>query len=388
MQKIKSRFGIAQKEVEIGWITMLATEAPLVLDSGEVIDNFPCAYFTYGTLNQDKSNAILICHGLSGDQYVAGIHPVTGRQGWWDRYVGPHKIIDTQTYFVICINVLGGCMGTFGPKTIDPSTGEPYGLRFPMITIADMVRVQAMLVSKLGIDQLFAVIGGSMGGMQVLEWMAQFKERVFAAIPIATSTRHTAQNIAFHEIGRYSIIADDNFCNGRYLAEKKFPGEGLAIARMTAHITYFSDSQLDRRFGRHLQKGEKFSYRFEQEFQIESYLHHLGKSFVEVFDPNSYLYISRAMDYFDLSRPHQGNLASAFQSYPSPVCVISFASDWLYPSIESVKIVHALNSIGAQVTYIDIPTDQGHDAFLMDVEIFQQVLTSFLENMKKKRGIS
>jgi len=257
-----------------------------------------------------------------------------------------------------------------------------------MMTIADMVRVQAMLVSKLGIDQLFSVIGGSMGGMQVLEWMVNFNERVFSAIPIATTARHTAQNIAFHEIGRYSILADDNFCSGRYLAEGKFPGEGLAIARMTTHITYFSDSQLDRRFGRNLQKGDTFTYRLEQEFQIESYLHHLGKSFVEVFDPNSYLYISRAMDYFDVSRPYQGNLADAFYSFKAPVCVISFTSDWLYPSFESAKIVHALTSIGVQVTYVDIPTDQGHDAFLLDVEMFQQVLMSFLENMKKKRGIS
>ena len=274
-------------------------DKPLRLDAGVELSPFQVAYKTYGELNAQRSNAILICHALSGDQYVIGTHPATGKPGWWESLVGPGKPIDTDRFFIICPNVLGGCMGTTGAASRNPATGEPYGLSLPVVTVRDMVRSQAMLLDQLGIETLLCVTGGSMGGMQVLQWAASYPERVFSALPLATAARHSAQNIAFHEVGRQAIMADPDWRNGRYLLEGTSPRRGLAVARMAAHITYLSDTALHRKFGRRLQNRETPTFGFDADFQVESYLRHQGSSFVERFDANSYLYITRAMDYFD-----------------------------------------------------------------------------------------
>ena len=344
-----------------------------------LIADFPVAYQTYGELNADKSNAIFVCHALTGDQYLAEPHPVTGKEGWWDLMVGPGKTIDTERYFVICPNILGGCMGTFGPKETNPETGKPWGLDFPVITIGDMVRCQVLLLDHLGIDKLFAVTGGSMGGMQVLEWASRYPERLFAAIPIAAAAHHSAQNIAFHEVGRQAIMADPDWCGGDYLNQGKNPTKGLAVARMAAHITYLSDQSLHRKFGRRLQDRDALTYGFDAEFQVESYLRHQGITFVDRFDANSYLYITRAMDYFDLAANHNGNLADAFKDTPVRFCVISFTGDWLYPTEENRRVVHALNSVAANVSFAEIESDQGHDAFLLDEPEFHRLLKGFLD---------
>lgn len=386
-QTIISTFGASFKEAEIGQIVTLATDKPLQLECGASISSFPLAYQTYGTLNEDKSNAILVCHGLTGDQYLAGTHPVTKRPGWWESMVGPGNILDTDRYFLICSNVLGGCMGSLGPKEINPETGTPYNLDLPIITIGDMVKAQALLLDYLGIEQLFSLIGASMGGMQVLEWVSAFPDRIFSAMIIATSARHTAQNIAFHEIGRQSILADPNWCNGHYLNERKYPSKGLAIARMTAHVTYVSDSALHRKFGRSLQDRDNVTYGFEADFQVESYLRHQGISFVDRFDANSYLYITRAMDYFDLASKYNGRLSDAFAGCNTLFCVVSFSSDWLFPTSESRMIVHALNAATANVSFIEVETDKGHDAFLLDEPQFMETMEGFLNGAAERRGV-
>jgi len=364
----------------------LGVEKPLKLDCGMEIADFSVAYQTYGELNADKSNAIFVCHALTGDQYLAEPHPVTGKEGWWDLMVGPGKTIDTERYFVICPNILGGCMGTFGPKETNSETGKPWGLDFPVITIGDMVRCQVLLLDHLGIDKLFAVTGGSMGGMQVLEWASRYPERLFAAIPIAAAAHHTAQNIAFHEVGRQAIMADPDWCEGDYLNQGKNPKKGLAVARMAAHITYLSDQSLHRKFGRRLQDRDALSYGFDAEFQVESYLRHQGITFVDRFDANSYLYITRAMDYFDLAANHNGNLAAAFKDTPVRFCVISFTGDWLYPTEENRRIVHALNSVAANVSFAEIESDKGHDAFLLDEPEFHRLLKGFLDGAGENKS--
>jgi homoserine O-acetyltransferase len=333
----------------------------------------------------------MVCHALTGDQYVAERHPVTGKPGWWETMVGPGRPVDTDRFFVICANVLGGCMGTTGPAEPDPATGRPYGLSFPVITIADMVRAQAMLLDHLGIEKLFCVIGGSMGGMQVLQWATAYPERVFAAIPIATAARHSAQNIAFHEVGRQAIMADPDWRGGDYHAAGTRPHRGLAVARMAAHITYLSEPALHRKFGRNLQNRQSVTYGFDADFQVESYLRHQGISFVERFDANAYLYITRAMDYFDLAAEHGDVLANAFRpaGRPTPVrfCLVSFSSDWLFPTPESRAIVHALNAVAANVSFVEIRTDKGHDAFLLDEPEFLQVIRGFIEGSAEHRGL-
>jgi len=301
--------------------------------------------------------------------------------------VGPGKVLDPERYFLICINVLGGCMGTTGPRDLDPSTGKPYGLSFPVITIADMVRAQVRVIDRLGIDQLFCVIGGSMGGMQVLQWAAAYPERVFSAVPIATAARHSAQNIAFHEVGRQAIMADPDWCNGDYLSEGRRPHRGLAVARMAAHITYLSEMSLHRKFGRNLQNRAALTFGFDADFQVESYLRHQGSTFVERFDANSYLYITRAMDYFDLAAEHGGVLAEAFRGTASRFCVMSFTSDWLFPTAESRALVQALNAVAANVSFVEIPTDRGHDSFLLDEPEFWAVLSGFLNGCAEHRGL-
>jgi len=371
-----------------GLRAILGVDAPLRLDSGAELGNFTVAYQTYGALNADKSNVILVCHALTGDQFAAGIHPVSGKAGWWNSLIGPGKTLDTERFFIICINILGGCQGTDGPQEVNPGTGEPWGVDFPVITIGDMVRAQAMLLDYLGIGQLFAVIGGSMGGMQVLQWAASFPERVFSAIPVATAARHSSQNIAFHEVGRQAIMADPDWCGGAYLVQGKRPHRGLAVARMAAHITYLSEPALHRKFGRRLQNRDEITYGFDADFQVESYLRHQGITFVDRFDANSYLYTTRAMDYFDLAEEYGGILANAFRDTKTRFCVFSFTSDWLFPTSGNREIVHALNAVAANVSFAEIQSDKGHDAFLLDEPEFFRVLAGFVDGAAELRGLA
>ncbi len=351
---------------------------PLKLDSGATLAPVDIAYETYGTLNADKSNAILICHALTGDQHVASNHPITGKPGWWTRAVGPGKPIDTERHFVICANVLGSCMGSSGPASINPATETPYAMRFPVITISDMVRAQVMLLDHLGIERLAATVGGSMGGMQALAWPTLYPERVEAAVVIASTARHSAQNIAFHEVGRQAIMADPNWRGGDYYADGTAPVAGLAVARMAAHITYLSEAGLTEKFGRRLQARDAKTFGFDADFQVESYLRHQGISFVERFDANSYLYITRATDYFDLAEDHGGSLALAFAKARARYCIISFDSDWLYPTAESRNIVHALHAAGKAATFVELSSPFGHDSFLLDAPEMNRVIDGFL----------
>jgi len=369
-------------------VVRFGADKPLKLDAGIELAPFQIAYQTYGTLNAARNNAVLVCHALTGDQHVANVHPVTGKSGWWEIMVGPDKPIDTNHYFVICANVVGACMGTTGPASINPNTGLPWGLDFPVVTIRDMVRAQAMLLDHLGIETLFAVTGGSMGGMQVLQWAASYPERVFAALPIACATRHSAQNIAFHEVGRQAIMADPEWRQGRYLIEGADPRRGLAVARMGGHITYLSDAALHRKFGRKFQDRSKPTFSFDADFEVESYLRYQGSSFVERFDANSYLYLTRSMDYFDLAADYDGVLANAFKDVKTRFCVVSFTSDWLFPTVESRAIVHALNATSARVSFAEIVTDKGHDAFLLDEPEFLTIVRAFLGSAGKARGLA
>ncbi|HVL71358.1 MAG TPA: homoserine O-acetyltransferase, partial [Beijerinckiaceae bacterium] len=322
------------------------------------------------------------------DQHVANVHPVTGKSGWWETLIGPGKPIDTNRFFVVCANVVGGCMGSTGPASTNPASGRAYGLDFPVVTIRDMVRAQAMLLTRLGIDQVFCVVGGSMGGMQVLQWVASYPERVFAAMPIATAARHSAQNIAFHEVGRQAVMADPDWRGGRYLEQGARPRKGLAVARMGAHITYLSEAALHKKFGRRFQDRAAPTFSFDADFQIESYLRHQGITFVERFDANSYLYLTRAMDYFDLAEDYGGVLANAFRGARTRFCVISFTSDWLFPTSDSRAVVHALNAAGASVGFVEVESDKGHDAFLLDEPEMFAISRGFIEAAARARGIS
>jgi homoserine O-acetyltransferase len=362
-------------------------EEPVPLDCGVDFGPITVAYQTYGELNDQRSNAILICHALTGDQFAAEPHPVTGKAGWWDLMIGPGRPIDTDRYFIICTNILGGCMGTTGPMELEGATGKPFGLNFPVITIGDMVRVQAALLDQLGIERLFAVAGGSMGGMQVLEWAARYPDRVFSALPIATSARHSAQNIAFHEVGRQAIMADPDWHGGAYYETGQRPVRGLSVARMAAHITYLSEPALHRKFGRALQDRNELTYGFDADFQVESYLRHQGITFVDRFDANSYLYVTRAMDYFDLAAGFDGVLAKAFRGTDTRFCVLSFSSDWLFPTAESRELVRALTSVAANVSSCEFETDRGHDSFLLDEPEFHRVVSGFLDGAASAAGL-
>jgi homoserine O-acetyltransferase/O-succinyltransferase len=378
---------LAAPAADAGQAIGFAASQPLTLDSGRVLSPFTVAFKTYGTLNAAKSNAVLICHALTGDQFAASRHPVTGKPGWWDLMIGPGKPIDTDRFFVVCPNVIGGCMGSTGPAEINPETGEPYGLGFPLITIRDTVRAQAMLLDVLGIERILCVLGGSMGGMQVLQWAASFPDRVVSAVPIAAAARHSAQNIAFHEVGRQAIMADPDWKGGSYQLHGTFPSKGLAVARMAAHITYLSETALQRKFGRALQNREAFSFAFRPDFRIESYLHYQGSSFVDRFDANSYLYITRAMDYFDLASDHGGVLAEAFRGTRTRFCIISFTSDWLFPSAENKHVAHALNAAAANVSFVEIKTDRGHDSFLLDEPEMFATVRGFLCSVAAQTGV-
>lgn len=351
--------------------------ASLPLDSGQVLDGVTVAYETYGELAADKANAILVFHALTGDQHVASPHPITGKPGWWDRMIGPGKPIDTNRFHVICANVIGGCMGSTGPAT-PAADGKPWGMRFPVITIRDMVRAQVALLDALGIGKLHAIVGGSMGGMQVLSCAANFPERAERVLAIAASARHSAQNIAFHEVGRQAIMADPNWREGDYYGSGKGPEKGLAVARMAAHITYLSEAGLTEKFGRRLQDRDAKSFGFDADFQVESYLRHQGIAFTDRFDANSYLYITRAMDYFDLAEEHGGRLADAFAGTAARFCVVSFDTDWLYPTAESRAIVHALNAAAAPVSFVELTAPFGHDSFLLEVPALDRVVQGFL----------
>ncbi len=369
-------------------VVRFGAQAALRLECQQDLAPYQIAYETYGELNAARSNAVLICHALTGDQYVASAHPVTGKPGWWTTMVGPGKPIDTERFFVICSNILGGCMGSTGPASLNPRTGKPYGLDFPVITIADMVDAQARLIDHLGIDTLFSVIGGSMGGMQVLEWAARYKDRVFTAVPLATAAWHSAQNIAFHEVGRQAVMADPEWAGGKYTEEGRTPRRGLSVARMAAHITYLSEEALQRKFGRNLQDRTTRTFSFDADFQVESYLRHQGSTFVDRFDPNSYLYITRSMDYFDMTTQNGGVLANAFRGTKTRFCVVSFTSDWLYPTRESKEIVQALNAVAANVSFVEIDSDKGHDAFLLEEPELFATMRGFLGSAAAKRGIA
>jgi homoserine O-acetyltransferase len=380
--------GLREVDAPNSLVVHFGADRPLKMDAGVSLSPLTIAYQTYGDLNANKSNAILVCHALTGDQHVANEHPITGKAGWWHTMVGPGRPIDTNRYFVIASNVIGGCMGTTGPASLNPATGRPYGLDLPVVTIKDMVHAQAMLIDHLGIDMLLCVAGGSMGGMQVLQWAASFPDRVFAAMPIATAARHSSQNIAFHEVGRQAVMADPDWRQGRYLEEGVIPTKGLAVARMAAHITYLSDEALQSKFGRKLQDRSAPTFSFDADFQIENYLRYQGTSFVDRFDANSYLYVTRACDYFDLAADYGGSLAHAFKDSKSRFCVVSFNSDWLYPTQASRAIVHALNAGGASVSFVDIETDRGHDAFLLDTPEFIATSRGFLDAAARARGIA
>ncbi len=369
-------------------VVTFPADRPLPLDSGGALAPLTVAYQTYGTLDAARANAVLVCHALTGDQHVANLHPVTGKPGWWTAMVGPGRPIDTDRLFVICANVVGGCLGTTGPASLNPATGRAYGLDLPIITIRDMVRAQAMLVDHLGIETLFCVAGGSMGGMQVLQWAALYPERVFSAMPIATGARHSSQNIAFHEVGRQAVMADPDWRQGRYLDHGTRPEKGLSVARMAAHVTYLSDQALHAKFGRKLQDRAAPTFSFDADFQIESYLRYQGRSFVERFDANSYLYMTRAMDYFDLAADFDGLLSRAFRGTKTRFCVVSFTSDWLFPTSEARAVVHALNAGGASVSFVEIETDKGHDAFLLDLPDLVATSRGFVESAARARGLA
>lgn len=353
----------------------------IVLESGEKLGPVTIAYETYGRLNSSADNAILITHALSGDSHVAGYYSKKdNKPGWWDFMVGRGRTFDTDKYFIICSNVLGGCMGTTGPGSINPNTGKTYNLSFPVVTIGDMVKVQKQLIDFLKVKKLLSVIGGSMGGMQALEWAIEYPDLVSSTIPIATTSRLGAQGIAFNEVGRQAIFADANWKNGDYLSHKCNPDLGLAVARMLAHITYLSEESMHHKFGRRLQERERYGYDFSTDFEIESYLRYQGESFIQRFDANSYLFITKAIDYFDLKRDY-GSLENAFKNVNSKFLVISFTSDWLFPTSQSKEIVRALNINRKHVSFCEIPSKYGHDSFLLRNEDMEQMISNFLSHV-------
>lgn len=360
---------------------LFAPPNPLRLAGGGELGPVTVSYETYGELSPQKDNAIFVCHALTGDAHVAGWHtPQDRKPGWWDEFVGPGKGLDTNRYFVICANVLGGCQGTTGPRSLNPQTGEPYGLNFPFMTVGDMVEVHAELVRSLGITKLLSVVGGSLGGMQVLEWTARYPQMIQSAVCMASAAKLTAQGIAFNAVGRRAICTDPNFHGGQYYDKAQGPNVGLALARMVAHITYLSDASIEMKFSRRLQAGDKLSYDMMRqiEFQVESYLHYQGKRFIERFDANSYLYLTRAMDYFDLAEG-RGSVAQALSQTNARFLVTSYTSDWLFPTIQSKELVRAMIEAGRHVTFIELESAYGHDAFLIEFEWLERLVRPFLE---------
>jgi len=369
--------------VETKTLRLIEADKPLELQCGKSLGPIDVAYESYGELNAARDNVIYICHALSGNAHVAGYNrPDDKKPGWWDAMVGPGKGIDTNKYFVICSNILGGCSGTTGPSSINPVTGRAYGLDFPIITIADMVKVQKLLLDRLEIKQVLAVIGGSMGGMQALQWAIGYPDFVKSAIVAASTTRLGAQSIAFDAVGRNAILADKNYADGQY-HKQPGPDAGLGIARMIGHITYLSEETMHRKFGRELRKTEEYRYDFKSEFAVETYLDHQGQVFVERFDANSYLYITKAMDYFDLTRDY-GSLQSAFAKTRTRFLIVSFTSDWLFTPAQSEDMVDALVADGKDISYCNIDTPYGHDAFLLEPEVLGKLLSGFLDRTHEK----
>ena len=373
------RGGVSVGIVKKQFFTFAEPPRGLTLESGARFGPITVAYETYGSMAPDGSNVVLVLHALTGDSHAAGIYQAEDpKPGWWDIMIGPGKGIDTDKYFVICSNILGSCMGSTGPPSIDPRTGRPYGLDFPVVTIGDMVAAQKALMDHLGIDHILAVIGGSIGGMQVLEWTLRYPEMVFAAVPLATTSRHSALAIAFNEVARQAIMADPNWNRGDYYQGPR-PNLGLAVARMIGHVTYLSDESLRQKFGRRLHKKSVFSFNFDADFQVESYLRYQGNKFVDRFDANSFLYITKAADYFDLQRQHgNGSLVKAFSKTKTKFLVISFSSDWLYPTYQSRSMVKAMKKNGLDVSFCEIEAQWGHDAFLLPIERLTSLITGFL----------
>jgi homoserine O-acetyltransferase/O-succinyltransferase len=369
-------------KVETKRFTFAYPPEELVLESGEKLGPVTIAYEAYGTLNGQKSNAILVLHALSGDAHAAGVSKEDGALGWWDNLIGPGKGIDTDKYFVICSNVLGGCRGSTGPSSVNPKTGKPYGTDFPLITIGDMVQAQTRLIDQLGIGKLLAVVGGSMGGMQVLQWMVSYPDRIQAAIPIATTLKHTPQQIAFNEVGRQAVMADPNWKNGNFYGNA-VPAKGLAVARMIGHITYMSDISMAEKFGRRT-RPEKEPFKFSADFEVEGYLRYRGDNFVKRFDANSYLYITKALDLFNILNGHR--LGDVFKGLKAKVFVVAFKSDWLYPAYQAQEIVKACKLAGVDASYCEINSTYGHDAFLLEIEQETQLIRDFLKTVSNENG--
>ncbi|MDO8726060.1 MAG: homoserine O-acetyltransferase [Candidatus Methanoperedens sp.] len=375
LQKVKPAQSIGL--VETRYFTFASFPDELILDSGEKLGPITLAYETYGRINAERSNAILILHALSGDAHVAGFHIGDEKPGWWDEMIGPGKAFDTDKYYVICSNVLGGCKGSTGPSSINPATNRPYGLDFPTITIKDMVKAQKYLIDNLGIEKLLCVVGGSMGGMQALQWAASYPEMVRSVIPIATTLKHSSQQIAFNEVGRQAIMADPDWNGGNYYSGVP-PSKGLAVARMIGHITYMSDTSMSEKFGRRIKDG-KIQSRFGAEFEVERYLHYHGDNFVKRFDANSYLYITKALDYFDLSNGK--TLFEVFKGIRAKFLIMAFKSDWLYPTYQSKEILKICKQAEIEATYCEINSTYGHDAFLLEIEEETHLVKHFLKRV-------
>jgi homoserine O-acetyltransferase len=373
--------GVVEKQV----FTFAEPPHEMILENGSKLGPVSIAYETYGSLTPARDNVVLIAHALSGDAHVAGYHREEDpKPGWWDIMVGPGKGIDTDKYFVVCSNILGSCMGSTGPSSLNPKTQKPYGLEFPVITIGDMVRAQRALMDHLGIQKILSVIGGSIGGLQVLEWAVQYPDIVFSAVPLATTARHSALAIAFNEVARQAIMADPHWNRGDYYDGKK-PDLGLAVARMIGHITYLSDDSMRKKFGRRLQDRSDFSFNFDADFQVESYLRYQGKKFVERFDANSFLYITKAADYFDIARQHDsGSIVRAFSKARARFLVVSFTSDWLYPTYQSKSLVQAMKKNGLDVSFCEIDAEWGHDAFLLPSDTLTNLIRGFLERAQRE----
>ena len=378
--RIKEKFGPEGREAEIGEVVRVATDAPFTLDCGRDVCDVPLAVQTYGKLNADKSNAVLVFHPLTCDQYLCGTHPVTGKPGWWQTAVGAGKPIDSDKYFVICANIIGGCMGSFGPKSVNPETGKPYGISFPVVTVRDMAAIHKPLLELLGIEELYALVGASLGGMMALEWALIYPRSFKRLILVASGYRQSPQNIAFNEIGRQAVMADPDWRGGNYLEEGAFPAKGLAVGRMSAHVTFMSSQAIEEKFGRGLQNIDAVRFGFDADFRIESYLRHQGMTFVDRFDPNSYLYLSRATDYFDVTRHGERPLATLMKPLKdAALSVISFSSDWRCPTEEARHIIHAAMAAGLRVSGVEVATDKGHDAFLLDEPAFYDILSGAME---------
>ncbi len=369
--------------VETEYFTFAYPPSSLPLELGEKIGQVTIAYETYGTLNKDKTNAVLIPHALSGDAHVAGTHPGDNKPGWWDDMVGPGKGIDTNKYFVICSNVLGGCKGSTGPASDNPRTGRPYGLDFPIVTVGDMVTAQRHLVDHLGIEKLLSVVGGSMGGMQVLQWMVSYPDRIRSAVPIATALKHTPQQIAFNAVGRQAVMADPDWKNGSYYGSPG-PARGLAVARMIGHITYMSDASMKEKFGRRTNGLARAAFKFSEEFEVEGYLKYRGDNFVKRFDANSYLYITKAIDYFNVLNGH--TLDMVFRGLKAKVLVLAFKSDWLYPPHQSQEIARACKLSGVDASYCELDSDYGHDSFLLETDAQSKLIRNFLRTVLNVNG--